>query len=122
MPRAGWAMPDVCCCARPGPSLSSGSWSRARTQRWSQALPSKSAMRYRTRHAQPDDARPARKYKLMSPLPAVNLARFLSRGAPMRTPLVAGNWKMNGSRESAADLLEALVRGLEDGTDAEVLV
>lgn len=40
----------------------------------------------------------------------------------MRTPLVAGNWKMNGSRESAADLLEALVRGLEDGTDAEVLV
>ncbi len=40
----------------------------------------------------------------------------------MRTPLVAGNWKMNGSRESAAALLEALVRGLEDGVSAEVLV
>lgn len=40
----------------------------------------------------------------------------------MRTPLVAGNWKMNGSRESAGSLLEALVRGLEDGVNAEVLV
>ncbi|HEX6929071.1 MAG TPA: triose-phosphate isomerase [Gammaproteobacteria bacterium] len=41
----------------------------------------------------------------------------------MRTPLVAGNWKMNGSRDSAAALLGALVRGLEDGdTNAEVLV
>lgn len=40
----------------------------------------------------------------------------------MRTPLVAGNWKMNGNRESAAELLKALVRGLEDGVRAEVLV
>ncbi|HEX7047151.1 MAG TPA: triose-phosphate isomerase [Gammaproteobacteria bacterium] len=40
----------------------------------------------------------------------------------MRTPLVAGNWKMNGSRESSAELLGALVRGLEDGVAAEVLV
>lgn len=40
----------------------------------------------------------------------------------MRTPLVAGNWKMNGSRESSAELLGALVRGLEDGVTAEVLV
>ncbi|HEX7047240.1 MAG TPA: triose-phosphate isomerase, partial [Gammaproteobacteria bacterium] len=41
---------------------------------------------------------------------------------PMRTPLVAGNWKMSGNRESSAGLLEALVRGLEDGAAAEVLV
>lgn len=40
----------------------------------------------------------------------------------MRTPLVAGNWKMNGSRESAIALLEQLVRGVEDGVAAEVLV
>lgn len=40
----------------------------------------------------------------------------------MRTPLVAGNWKMNGSRESTAALLDALQRGLEDGVKAEVLV
>ena len=40
----------------------------------------------------------------------------------MRTPLVAGNWKMHGSRESSAELLGALVRGLEDGVTAEVLV
>src|SRR5690606_36335489 len=39
----------------------------------------------------------------------------------MRKPLVAGNWKMNGTRESAAELLRALVSGLEDGTRAEVL-
>lgn len=40
----------------------------------------------------------------------------------MRTPLVAGNWKMNGNRESTAALLDALQRGLEDGVAAEVLV
>ncbi|HLU62503.1 MAG TPA: triose-phosphate isomerase [Gammaproteobacteria bacterium] len=40
----------------------------------------------------------------------------------MRKPLVAGNWKMNGTRESAAELLRALVQGLEDGATAEVLV
>lgn len=40
----------------------------------------------------------------------------------MRTPLVAGNWKMNGTRESAAELLGTLVRGLEDAPAAEVLV
>ena len=40
----------------------------------------------------------------------------------MRTPLVAGNWKMHGSRDSAAALLGAIVRGLEDAASAEVLV
>lgn len=38
----------------------------------------------------------------------------------MRQPLVAGNWKMNGSSESNRELLEQLVSGLE--TKAEVLV
>ncbi|MRI31801.1 triose-phosphate isomerase [Endozoicomonas sp. OPT23] len=38
----------------------------------------------------------------------------------MRKPLVAGNWKMNGSLESNRKLLEALVSGLN--TQAEVLV
>ena len=38
----------------------------------------------------------------------------------MRQPLVAGNWKMNGSSESNRSLLEKLVAGLE--TSAEVLV
>lgn len=40
----------------------------------------------------------------------------------MRRPLVAGNWKMNGNRESATALLEDLVQGVEDGVDADVLV
>lgn len=40
----------------------------------------------------------------------------------MRQPLVAGNWKMNGSREMCAELLKGLVRGTEDGAGAEVLV
>ncbi|MDQ2069127.1 triose-phosphate isomerase [Natronospira bacteriovora] len=33
----------------------------------------------------------------------------------MRQPFVAGNWKMNGSRESAGRLLEDLVRNLSPG-------
>lgn len=40
----------------------------------------------------------------------------------MRTPLVAGNWKMNGSRDSTGELLGTLVRELEDGSAVEVLV
>jgi len=40
----------------------------------------------------------------------------------MRTPLVAGNWKMNGSRERNAALLAGLVQGLAAGTTCEVLV
>ena len=38
----------------------------------------------------------------------------------MRLPLVAGNWKMNGSSESIRSLLDSLVTGLV--TNAEVLV
>jgi triosephosphate isomerase (TIM) len=40
----------------------------------------------------------------------------------MRKPIVAGNWKMNGSRERNAALLEGLTHGLEDGVACEVLV
>lgn len=40
----------------------------------------------------------------------------------MRQQLVAGNWKMNGSRDSAADLLAALVDGVEESGNTEVLV
>jgi triosephosphate isomerase (TIM) len=39
----------------------------------------------------------------------------------MRQPFVAGNWKMNGNRESAGRLLENLVRNLSPG-DREVVV
>jgi len=38
----------------------------------------------------------------------------------MRTPLVAGNWKMHGTRESAVALARAVVDGLPDARDAEV--
>lgn len=40
----------------------------------------------------------------------------------MRQALVAGNWKMNGSREMTAELLSGIMRGIEDGAAAEVLV
>ena len=42
----------------------------------------------------------------------------------MRKPLVAGNWKMNGSRDSALRLAQDLVQGLDAATlvRAEVLV
>lgn len=38
----------------------------------------------------------------------------------MRQPLVAGNWKMNGSSQSIRELLDGVVSGLE--SEAEVLV
>lgn len=38
----------------------------------------------------------------------------------MRQPLVAGNWKMNGSSQSIRELLDGIVSGLE--SEAEVLV
>ncbi len=40
----------------------------------------------------------------------------------MRTPLVAGNWKMNGSREMAAELCGGIVAGLGELGDVDVAV
>ena len=40
----------------------------------------------------------------------------------MRQPLVAGNWKMNGSRESVAALLDGIKAGMGDVKVAEVAV
>jgi len=40
----------------------------------------------------------------------------------MRQPLVAGNWKMNGSLEGAAALVEAIKGGLDEVREAEMAV
>ncbi|MBA1330989.1 triosephosphate isomerase, partial [Candidatus Endoriftia persephone str. Guaymas] len=40
----------------------------------------------------------------------------------MRKPLVAGNWKMNGSLESVRELLEGLKLGIDAVINAEVAV
>jgi len=40
----------------------------------------------------------------------------------MRQPLVAGNWKMNGSRESVATLLDGIKAGMDQVKVAEVAV
>lgn len=40
----------------------------------------------------------------------------------MRPFLVAGNWKMNGSRESGAQLTGGILRGLETGPETAVLL
>lgn len=40
----------------------------------------------------------------------------------MRQPLVAGNWKMNGSPESVAELLAGIKAGIAEVTTAEVAV
>lgn len=39
----------------------------------------------------------------------------------MRQPLVAGNWKMHGTRDSVRDLVDALVAGVYDG-DVSIVV
>jgi triosephosphate isomerase (TIM) len=40
----------------------------------------------------------------------------------MRKYLVAGNWKMNGTRESATRLVHAILQGLEFSAEAEILI
>lgn len=40
----------------------------------------------------------------------------------MRRPFVAGNWKMHGSRQDNAELLDGLVQGLPAQTSAEIAV
>ena len=40
----------------------------------------------------------------------------------MRTPLVAGNWKMNGSRESVKELINGVVAGAKSLSGVEVAV
>lgn len=40
----------------------------------------------------------------------------------MRQPLVAGNWKMHGSRDMTANLIGALVQGLDDHVQCEIAV
>jgi triosephosphate isomerase (TIM) len=40
----------------------------------------------------------------------------------MRTPLVAGNWKLNGSRESIKELVDGLLAGMSDVKNAQVAV
>ena len=40
----------------------------------------------------------------------------------MRTPLVAGNWKMNGSRESIKELINGVVEGAKSLSGVEVAV
>ncbi len=40
----------------------------------------------------------------------------------MRQPLVAGNWKLNGSRQSIKDLLQGIESGMQDVRSAEVAV
>ena len=40
----------------------------------------------------------------------------------MRIPLVAGNWKMNGSRASVAELTQGVVAGAADIDGAEILL
>jgi triosephosphate isomerase len=40
----------------------------------------------------------------------------------MRTPLVAGNWKMNGTRDSVAELMQGITAGAEAISGAEILV
>lgn len=40
----------------------------------------------------------------------------------MRQPLVAGNWKLNGSKQSIKNLLEGILGGIQDVKSAEVAV
>lgn len=40
----------------------------------------------------------------------------------MRRPLIAGNWKMHGSRAENAELIEALLLGLPAQVPVEIVV
>ena len=39
----------------------------------------------------------------------------------MRKPIIAGNWKMNGSRSSIKELLDGIKAGMGDVKSAEVV-
>ena len=41
---------------------------------------------------------------------------------PTRTPLIAGNWKMNGSLEGSEPLVREIVAGVGELTGVDVLV
>ena len=43
-------------------------------------------------------------------------------GVGARTPIVAGNWKMNGALSESRDLVAALAAGVGEGSDAEMLL
>lgn len=43
-------------------------------------------------------------------------------GGGMRTPIVAGNWKMNGALGESRELVMALAAGVGEGGDAEMLL
>ena len=43
-------------------------------------------------------------------------------GVGARTPIVAGNWKMNGALSASSDLVAALVAGVGEGGNAEMLL
>ena len=43
-------------------------------------------------------------------------------GVGVRTPIVAGNWKMNGALGESRDLVAALAAGVGGGSDAEMLL
>lgn len=58
----------------------------------------------------------------MRAFPAGRVAHGAGTGVRMRRPLVAGNWKMNGSRAENAVLVEALVAGDPGSDGAEVLL
>jgi triosephosphate isomerase len=46
----------------------------------------------------------------------------INQGKAMRTPLVAGNWKMNGTRESVEALVQGISADLAKAAGAEVLL
>jgi triosephosphate isomerase len=47
---------------------------------------------------------------------------FFKRELTMRQPIIAGNWKMNGSRKSIADLMSGLKNGVAEVGDVEMVV
>src|SRR3989338_3127191 len=42
--------------------------------------------------------------------------------APLRRPLIAGNWKMNNTLQGAVDLAQAVKAGVEPGLGREVMI
>src|SRR3569623_1628716 len=55
-------------------------------------------------------------------LVAILADRKLELGVVMRQPLVAGNWKMHGTRAAATDLVGAIKQGMGEGIKAEVVI
>src|SRR5699024_6329683 len=91
-----WVTKAACCCGHPVPNRCCGSWSKVRTGRPFAPAPAPLPIRSGRSQARPDG----------NPINTSLLTN--ARSTMSRTPLIAGNWKMHGSRTAVDEFVAGL--------------